>query len=504
MTPHDPRLALALCLGFALGCGAGNRERGESCNDSDACAIGLTCLDGACRAPCNVGTDCPGGTGCTGGLCMPLAAGTCGQAADCRTPPACRTTLGARCVQGSCEYNRAATPDCLDDLDPLGTPCSVDDTCRSGWCTNGRCCESRCNGVCANCSASGACVMPTDDSRCGSIDCDGLDTVCRNYTSYSNATGQRCASLGACVQANSEDCTLFQDASPDTICRSATLECDVPEECQSGVCPADGLRSMGAVCNPDPPTGEDDGRCDGGTPDCRRLAVMPFVSRYFLEEPSTGSDRVDFFGHLPLVASGSTGISRVQTSTGAGVAWTNEASSYLYCASLGTADFSQTQMLLTFEVVVTVSDSNMPDSTIMFMGPPSAGSHAKLGVKRVTTDPSGQVTFTGTFGDSTAVYTWVATIGPRTVVHLVFDGYQVATTNVMRLFVDGIEVARQSAGTVPSSIPLADTDIFCIGNDTVAGSGAFAGSLWYVGAYDEDMTETEIMDAAIRLSISDE
>jgi hypothetical protein len=138
------------------------------------------------------------------------------------------------------------------------------------------------------------------------------------------------------------------------------------------------------------------------------------------------------------------------------------------------------------------------------MGPTTTGPRAKLGVKRVNTDPSGQVTFSGTFGDSTAVYTWLTTIRGHAVVHLAFDGNQAATSNAMRLFVDGMEVARQSAGTVPSSLMLVDTDVLCIGNDIVAGSGAFAGSLWYAAVYDEDMTETEIMDAAIRLSISDE
>ncbi|MEZ0314975.1 MAG: hypothetical protein ACAI38_24660 [Myxococcota bacterium] len=596
MTFPSPRLAAAFLVGFALACGGDNRERGAPCDDSNACAVGLTCFDGACRAPCNLSTDCPEGTGCTGGLCVELATGTCGQSADCRAPPdACHTTFGARCLMGRCEYSRATTPTCREecttaascdeadtcqdpasarcvntgcvydprpngqacakagssgvcyngscvdcvesadcdprsfgydlcytgtctnrvcsfaeivpcDLDALGSVCAQDGTCRSGWCTDSRCCESRCDGVCADCDTNGRCDdVPADDSRCGNIECNGLDTVCRNYFDYSNVTGQRCASLGACVQPNSADCVLFQNASNAMVCRDATLECDVPELCNSGICPADEFQGGGSVCNPDPPPGEDDGRCDGVTPECRRLPVMPFVARYFIEEPSTGADRVDFFDNLPLASQGTGGISRVQASTGAGVAWASEASAYVYCAPLGTTDFSQTQMLLTFEAVVTIANgTSMPDSTIIFMGPAGTGPRIKLGVRRVSMDPAGQVTFSATFGDSTATYTWLTTIGAHAVVHLVFDGYQAAVSNVMRLFIDGIEVPRQNAGTAPSSFTLVDTDVLCIGNDMVAGSGAFAGSLWYAAVYDEDMTETEIMDAAIRLSISDE
>ncbi|MFH0901675.1 MAG: hypothetical protein V2A73_13690, partial [Pseudomonadota bacterium] len=37
-------------------------------------------------------------------------------------------------------------------------------------------------GVCATCDGAGACSrVPDDDDACGTIDCDVLDTACRDY-----------------------------------------------------------------------------------------------------------------------------------------------------------------------------------------------------------------------------------------------------------------------------------------------------------------------------------
>ncbi len=599
MTPHHLRLAATLLLGLTLACSANNQEPGAPCDDSDACAVGLTCFAGACRSPCNLSTDCSAGTGCSAGLCVPLTTGTCGQPADCRTPPdACRTAVGARCITGRCEYSRSTAPECREEclsgttcdgagvcqdaatarcvntgcvydplpngtpcdregtggvcnsgscvdcvdasdcdprdygydlcttaacvnractftevtscnLAPLGSTCDQDDQCRSGWCTSGYCCASRCNGTCIACGADGLCDdTPVDDSRCGNIDCDALDTICRDYRDYDDTTGERCASFGACVAANSADCALFVNASNATVCREALLACDQPEKCSAGVCPTDAFLDGGAVCNPSPPAGEDEGRCNGESAPCYKLPVMPLGARYFLEEATTAADREDYFVGLPLDLTGTTGIARVTGAVGDGIAWSGPASDSIYCAPLGIADFAQVQRRLAFEVVVSIADAaNMPDSTIIFMGPTEVGSmfaRAKLGVRRNPADPSGVVTFTGTFGLPTATDTWRTTIGPRAVVHLVIDARRAGEGEALRLFVDGLEVTRETSGSVPASMTLVDTDVLCIGNDHVAGSGAFAGTLWYAAAYDEEMTDTQVMDAAIRLSVADE
>ncbi len=55
-------------------------------------------------------------------------------------------------------------------------------------------------GTCKACDGAGLCnVMPDDDTTCGVIDCDGLDTTCIDYH---DLTTKRCASVGTCKAPN--------------------------------------------------------------------------------------------------------------------------------------------------------------------------------------------------------------------------------------------------------------------------------------------------------------
>jgi hypothetical protein len=100
---------------------------------------------------------------------------------------------------GTCQPDPAGTRngDCQDSAsDPTGM-CG-------GMCDgNARCvypaAGSTC-GTCKSCNGSGLCnVKPDDDTTCGSIECDGLDTSCLNYN---DLTTLRCASLGSCKAPN--------------------------------------------------------------------------------------------------------------------------------------------------------------------------------------------------------------------------------------------------------------------------------------------------------------
>lgn len=159
------------------------------------------------------------------------------------------------------------------------TTCSPDGPslwCSSGHCKDGVCCDTECAGACrtckmagsegicsleasgyadpacphtalckAVCGASGACYYPSlssqkctgcngdgstyamsDDSRCGTIDCDGRDTACRNYY---DLTANRCVSggpVGACKTANSSYCTSYANNPTYVPCR--------PQTCSNG------------------------------------------------------------------------------------------------------------------------------------------------------------------------------------------------------------------------------------------------------------------------------
>ena len=58
---------------------------------------------------------------------------------------------------------------CLDgDGCEIGDPCSSPDTCASGFCVDGVCCETACDGVCERCDPLGTCISdsPASDPEC--------------------------------------------------------------------------------------------------------------------------------------------------------------------------------------------------------------------------------------------------------------------------------------------------------------------------------------------------
>lgn len=98
-----------------------------------------------------------------------------------------------------------------------GTECGVDHICVSGACTPVTSCNPNNVPVCYAC-VGGAEHMETDDPRCGTIDCDGLDrfdlrgdntptgsSTCVQVD-YDDLTTDRCSPEGVCHQANSGAC----------------------------------------------------------------------------------------------------------------------------------------------------------------------------------------------------------------------------------------------------------------------------------------------------------
>jgi hypothetical protein len=91
-------------------------------------------------------------------------------------------------------------------------------------------------GLCAACNGTGVCdQVPSDDSDCGTIQCDNLDNTCRNYH---NLTANRCKSLLTCKTPNSvDDCKSWTDASAQTDC-GICAKCD-----GSGTCAFDSTQN---------------------------------------------------------------------------------------------------------------------------------------------------------------------------------------------------------------------------------------------------------------------
>lgn len=125
----------------------------------------------------------------------------------------------------------------------LGSACALDGGCDSGFCVAGRCCDSRCDGLCEACSESGRCdVAPDDDQRCPVIQCAEATNACATYAE-TQATN-RCESVGLCK-------TVCDPASVavDTAC--AEVAPGIPGICnEAGDC-VDPRSAFGASCQSD-------------------------------------------------------------------------------------------------------------------------------------------------------------------------------------------------------------------------------------------------------------
>ncbi|MCB9626518.1 MAG: hypothetical protein H6725_04015 [Sandaracinaceae bacterium] len=137
---------------------------------------------------------------------------------------------------------------------PLGASCTAAAGCESGYCVDGVCCESACDGVCesATCGSSGECILAD------------AATVCR-------AASDLCDVAETCTGTSSA-CPADLLASAGTECRAAVGVCDLPELCtgSSAACPSDVVVSNGAevTCRPSAGACDLTETCNGTSTDC--------------------------------------------------------------------------------------------------------------------------------------------------------------------------------------------------------------------------------------------
>ena len=259
-----------------------------ACDDQgrESCGFDGTCDGrGACRKY-------PAGARCGAGACNGssiTAAGACDGAGQCLTgavvtcapfgcdpgngSPRChdRCTTAAECVPG----RDCIAGSCGKKID--GATCAGDDECSSGFCTDGVCCEARCDGPCLSCAQTGtmgACrpvAAGVPDPRqvcrdggkesCGQTgSCDGMGgcaryaagTICRPAVCQAGSTtvqvtAGRCDGVGACQPSSTLACAPF--ACRNGACASS---CQVNEDCAPGrVCDAAGScgkKGLGQTC----------------------------------------------------------------------------------------------------------------------------------------------------------------------------------------------------------------------------------------------------------------
>ena len=158
----------------------------------------------------------------------------------------------AKTIVGGCASDADCKPGVMCNLDrhrcgaPIGGECAGDAECELGTFCNLQ--TSRCEAVAGACAGA---APGDDDERCGTIECDGLDTACEDYADLSEG---RCAGDGLCRPANDPaTCGVPTDrCGPYTcaqstgtpVCRDscidATTDCAAGMLCYLGRCCGDG------------------------------------------------------------------------------------------------------------------------------------------------------------------------------------------------------------------------------------------------------------------------
>ncbi|XP_060529617.1 uncharacterized protein LOC132704027 isoform X2 [Cylas formicarius] len=149
----------------------------------------------------------------------------------------------------------------LDNVQPYKfSECSMSDYIDRLRTGNGICLMNKPNELQDRRTCGNSIVEEGEDCDCGSIDnCRNIDPCCDPITCKLTKEAQ-CASGPCC-----EHCRLKERGH---ICRDATNECDLPEQCSgdSGDCPSDVFKKNGSPC------GKDTGYCFNGV--CPTLALQ--------------------------------------------------------------------------------------------------------------------------------------------------------------------------------------------------------------------------------------
>lgn len=135
-----------------------------------------------------------------------------------------------------------------------GSSCSASAECDSGYCVNGLCCASACDGVCEACSAAltggedGTCAFSKSGTSCGRATCS-VDAT-EQYTFACNSGGacerrQLTCSPGRCLDSKCDlACTRSADCGAQGYCdgarcqgrRPLAMVCERGDQCASGAC----------------------------------------------------------------------------------------------------------------------------------------------------------------------------------------------------------------------------------------------------------------------------
>ena len=257
-------------------CANAAKAAGSPCTASGQCAS-TYCIDGyCCSSPCT--TTCYScGLPATLGSCQPIPAGLPDHSATTTCDGAMQYCTGA----GTCGMNKY----------PNGQTCTANTDCGSGFCVDGKCCNSACTGTCQSCAVAGSlgsCVNlpagaqdPTSSPACGGAQYCDPNGTCQSGLKVNGATcaaGTECGSAhcidGVCCDSACGDtcyacnlagsigtCTGVATGGTDS---SATTACAAPNFCTATHTCTAGKKPNGATCAADTDCGSSycvDGTC---------------------------------------------------------------------------------------------------------------------------------------------------------------------------------------------------------------------------------------------------
>jgi hypothetical protein len=219
--------------------------RGDACTSDDACDTGH-CVDGVC---------CESVCGACEACALEGSVGVCATVRGDADPDSC--SGDATCSQsGACTKK-------------LGVTCSTSAGCDSGFCVDGVCCDSACDGQCEACNSAGTagrcapargepiapragCGEASSTAVCAKPVCDGTErkacvgfptaaTACGAAECVSNAVSfvGACNGQGVCNAAPSQSCGRYVCA--NAACRTScgdNADCVAPARCikETGQC----------------------------------------------------------------------------------------------------------------------------------------------------------------------------------------------------------------------------------------------------------------------------
>ncbi|MEZ4395006.1 MAG: nidogen-like domain-containing protein [Polyangiales bacterium] len=165
---------------------------------------------------------------------------------------------GEECDDGNTTPGDGCSSSCRTEL-ANGAMCMAGDQCRSGFCTDGVCCGSRCDGQCETCSATGTagtCTAVTGAPTGGRMACAGAGSTCGGTCNGTNRAA--CTYPGSSTQCGAGSCTAGSATAASTcngsgMCAAGATAACAPYVCGMTACRTDCATDMdcaaGNYCN---------------------------------------------------------------------------------------------------------------------------------------------------------------------------------------------------------------------------------------------------------------